>query len=43
MPALQMLAAASPPFSLVRLTFDAHHAATTAADRSLTHAERRIN
>jgi hypothetical protein len=36
MPGLHMLATASPPFSLVRLTFDAHHAATTIADRSVT-------
>ena len=35
-PGLSMLANASPPFSLVRLTFVAHHAATSTADRSVT-------
>jgi hypothetical protein len=44
MPGLSMLANASPPFSLVRLTFAAHHAATSTADRSVTpcrHSDRK--
>jgi hypothetical protein len=36
MPGLSVLAYASPPLRLVRLTFVAHHAAPSTANRSVT-------